>query len=159
MLSFTKKKQADPLMEYLVSFRDRMEQARKLLTDPALTAFFFVTLPEALPIAVVTRFIQWFKDFGIPVGGVLVNMVIDAASVGANSAEFVKNRVAMQQEHMQTIWRQFDDSVRAIVPLFETEIRGVPMLQRLCDAIFATDGTKLASVDSPSQPQKVGAQT
>ena len=77
MLSFTKKKEADPLMDYLVSFRDRMEHARVLLTDPALTSFFFVTLPEALPIAVVTRFIQWFNDFGIPVGGVLVNMVID----------------------------------------------------------------------------------
>jgi arsenite-transporting ATPase len=95
-----------------------------------------------LPIAVVTRFIQWFKDFGIPVGGVLVNMVIDPAAVGPNAAEFVKNRVAMQQEHMQTIWREFGDNVRAIVPLLETEIRGVPMLKRLCDAIFAADGAK-----------------
>jgi arsenite-transporting ATPase len=49
MLSFTKKKEEDPLMDYLVSFRDRMEHARKLLTDPALTSFFFVVLPEALP--------------------------------------------------------------------------------------------------------------
>ena len=136
MLSFTKKKEEDPLMTYLVSFRDRMEHARVLLTDPALTAFFFVTLPEALPIAVVTRFIQWFKDFGIPVGGVLVNMVMDPTTA-PGAAEFVRNRVAMQQEHMRTIWREFDDSVRAIVPLFETEIRGVPMLKRLCDAIFA----------------------
>jgi arsenite-transporting ATPase len=151
MLSFTKKKEKDPLMEYLVSFRDRMEHARKLLTNPSLTSFFFVTLPEALPIAVVTRFIQWFKDFGIPVGGVLVNMVIDSASLGPNAAAFVKNRVAMQQEHMQTIWREFDDSVRAIVPLFETEVRGVPMLERLCDAIFAADDAK------PAQSAGVGA--
>src|SRR5512137_1179422 len=43
MLSFTKKKEADPLMDYLLSFRDRMEHARVLLTDPALTSFFFVT--------------------------------------------------------------------------------------------------------------------
>jgi Anion-transporting ATPase len=106
MLSFTKKKETDPLMEYLVTFRDRMEHARKLLTDPALTAFFFVTLAEALPIAVVMRFIQWFKDFGIPVGGVLVKMVIDQKAVGADAAEFVKNRVATQQEHKQTIWRE-----------------------------------------------------
>jgi arsenite-transporting ATPase len=136
MLSFTKKKEEDPLMTYLVGFRERMEHARGLLTDPALTAFYFVTLPEALPIAVVTRFIQWFKDFGIPVGGVLVNMVMDPAAVGADAAEFVRNRVAMQQEHMRTIWREFDDSVRAVVPLFETEVRGVEMLKRLCDAIF-----------------------
>jgi arsenite/tail-anchored protein-transporting ATPase len=136
MLSFTKKKEADPLMDYLLSFRDRMEHARVLLTDPAKTSFFFVTLPEALPIAVITRFIQWFRDFGIPVGGVLVNMLIDQASVGADAAAFVKNRVAMQQEHMRTIWQKFDTSVRAVVPLFETEIRGVPMLQRLGSAMF-----------------------
>jgi arsenite-transporting ATPase len=141
MLSFTKKKEEDPLMDYLVSFRDRMEHARVLLTDPALTAFYFVTLPEALPIAVVTRFMHWFLEFGIPVGGVLVNMVMDPAAVGPDAAEFVKNRVAMQQEYMKTIWREFDDSVRAVVPLFETEVRGVPMLQRLCEAIFGSGGT------------------
>jgi arsenite-transporting ATPase len=146
-------------MEYLVSFRDRMQQARTLLTDPALTSFFFVTLPEALPIAVVTRFIQWFKDFGIPVGGVLVNMVIDQAQVGPNAAEFVKNRVAMQQEHMQTIWREFGDNVRAIVPLFEAEIRGVPMLQRLCDAIFAGDGVATVRHEGVSRLQEAGVRT
>jgi arsenite-transporting ATPase len=137
MLSFTKKKEKDPLMEYLVSFRERMEQARVLLTDPEKTSFFFVTLPEALPIAVITRFIQWFHDFGIPVGGVLVNMLIDRSLVGADAADFVKNRLAMQQEHMKTVWEKFDGSVRAIVPLFEGEIRGLPMLERLGDAVFA----------------------
>jgi len=136
MLSFTKKKEEDPLMGYLLSFRDRMEHGRVLLTDPAKTSFFFVTLPEALPIAVITRFIQWFHDFGIPVGGVIVNMLIDKAAVGSDAADFVKNRVAMQEEHMRTIWQKFDGSVRGIVPLFETEIRGVPMLQRLSDSLF-----------------------
>ena len=58
---------------------------------------------------------------------------------------------------MQTIWREFDDSVRAIVPLFETEVRGVPMLQRLCDAIFAADGLKPATTASVGRPQEVGA--
>ena len=128
------------------------KRTRVLLTDPALTAFYFVTLPEALPIAVVTRFIQWFKDFGIPVGGVLVNMVIDPASVGPDTAEFVKNRVATQQEHMRTIWRECGGSVRAIVPLFETEVRGVPMLRRLCDAIYAADGAKPAPDDGAGRP-------
>src|SRR5574341_1951829 len=93
-LSFTKKKEEDPLMVYLVDFRKRIEHARELLTDPEKTAFFFVTLPEALPIAVIRRFIDWFTDFGIPVGGVVVNMVIDPAEGGSDS-EFVRNRVAM----------------------------------------------------------------
>src|SRR6266545_3258021 len=136
LLSFTKKKEADPLMDYLLSFRERMESARVLLTDPEKTAFFFVTLPEALPIAVITRFINWFHDFGIPVGGVLVNMRIDESVVGSDSAEFVRNRLAMQDEHMATIWDRFPNQVRAISPLYETEVRGVEMLRRIGRSVF-----------------------
>jgi hypothetical protein len=60
---------------------------------------------------------------------------------------------------MQTIWREFDGSVRAIVPLFEKEVRGLPMLQRLCDAIFAADGAKPATGDAAGRPREVGART
>jgi arsenite-transporting ATPase len=101
-----------------------------------------VTLPEALPIAVIARFINWFHEFGIPVGGVLVNMRIDSSVVGADSAEFVRNRLAMQDEHMQTIWERFDGQVRAIAPLFETEVRGVDMLRRIGASVFTPSATQ-----------------
>jgi arsenite-transporting ATPase len=138
MLSFTKKKEADPLMDYLVEFRNRMAKARQLLTDAELTAFFFVTLAEALPIAVITRFIGWFHDFGIPVGGVIVNMLIDRAQIGADAPDFVRNRMEMQDRYMEDIRAKFDGMVRSIVPLYETEVRGVPMLQRTAADLFGT---------------------
>lgn len=137
LLSFTKKKEADPLMDYLVSFRDRMGQAQKLLTDDQLTAFFFVTLPEALPIAVITRFIGWFHDFGIPVGGVIVNMLIDRAQVNELSPEFVRNRVDMQARYMEDVWQKFEGMVRSILPLYESDVRGTNSLSRMGDALFA----------------------
>lgn len=137
MLSYSKKKEEkDPLMEYLLNFRERMQHAKELLTNPELTAFFFVTLPEALPIAVITRFINWFNEFGIPVGGVVVNMLIDEAGVANDAPDFVKNRVAMQAKYMDEIWKAFDGDVRALVPLFETEVRGVEMLRRTADRLF-----------------------
>ena len=136
LLSFTKKKEEDPLMDYLVSFRDRMGQARKLLTDPEQTAFFFVTLPEALPIAVITRFIGWFHDFGIPVGGVVVNMLIDPSEMTDASPDFCRNRVEMQDRYMEDIWKKFDGMVRSILPLYETEVRGVSMLNRMAGELF-----------------------
>jgi arsenite-transporting ATPase len=131
LLSFSKKKEDDPLMDYLLAFKERMAKAKDLLTDDALTAFFFVTLPESLPIAVITRFINWFHEFGIPVGGVIVNGVIQQDQVAKDAAEFVLNRVAMQQEHMQEIWQIFGERVRAVLPLFETEVKGAAMLYRL----------------------------
>jgi arsenite-transporting ATPase len=136
LLSYSKKKEKDPLMEYLLTFRDRMEHAKELLTDDSKTAFFFITLPEALPIAVITRFLNWFEEFGIPVGGVVVNMRIDPADVGENPAEFVRNRLEMQQEYMEEIWGRFDN-VRSIVPLFETQVQGVDMLARTAGYLFA----------------------
>jgi arsenite-transporting ATPase len=137
MLSFTKKKEDDPLLEYLLQFRTRMGRARQILTDEAQTAFFFVTLPEALPIAVITRFIGWFHEFGIPVGGVIVNMVLDREALGADLPEFVENRLAMQAEHLRTIAEKFDASVRAVIPLFDQEVRGVAMLDQAAAALFA----------------------
>src|SRR5713226_6636530 len=138
LLSFTKKKEADPLMDYLVSFRERIGHARELLTDKARTAFFFVTLPEALPIAVIKRFIQWFHDFGIPVGGVVVNMLIRKDQVEQGGPDFVKNRVAMQEAYMQEIWRDFDGAVRAVIPLFDNEVRGVESLRKVLPYAFTT---------------------
>src|ERR671918_1454988 len=138
-LSFTKKKEEDPLMVYLVDFRKRIEHARELLTDPEKTAFFFVTLPEALPIAVIRRFIDWFTDFGIPVGGVVVNMVIDREQA-AEGGEFVRNRVAMQEGYLREIREAFDGQVRAVLPLFDSDIRGVPMLTKAGERLFAQAG-------------------
>ncbi len=135
-LSFSKKKEQDPLMDYLLKFKDRMAKAQSLLTDNRLTAFFFATLPEALPIAVITRFINWFYEFGIPVGGVVVNGIIQKDQVGKDAAEFVHNRVKMQDEHMEEIWNIFGDKVRATIPLFETEVRGTPMLNRMIEHLF-----------------------
>jgi arsenite-transporting ATPase len=136
LLSFTKKKEEDPLLGYLLKFKDRMAKAQGLLTDDNLTAFFFATLPESLPIAVITRFINWFHEFGIPVGGVVVNGLIQKEQVGKDAAEFVLNRVLMQDEHMAEIWNIFGDRVRAIIPLFETQVKGSKMLSRLMEHLF-----------------------
>jgi len=150
VLSFTKKKEKDPLMDYLVGFRDRMGHARELLTDPAKTSFFFVTLAEALPIAVIKRFINWFHDFGIPVGGVIVNMLIQSAQLKPDSPEFVKNRVAMQDAYMEEIWRDFDGRVRAIIPLLDDEVRGTKSLEGVIQYAFAPSGRAFAE----GKPQK-----
>ena len=122
-------------MEYLVEFRDRIGHARELLTDPEKTAFFFVTLPEALPIAVIRRFIGWFNDFGIPVGGVIINEVISAADA-KTGGEFVRNRVDMQHGYLDEIRERFPGQVRAIVQLYDSDVRGTAALQKAGAELF-----------------------
>jgi arsenite-transporting ATPase len=137
-LSFRKKKveqEEDPLLDYLVTFRDRIDHMRTLLIDDQKSAFFFVTLLESLPIAVIRRFIGWFEDFGIPIGGVIVNQAIDKSEVGDDAAEFVINRIRMQDRYREEVKDSFEN-VRAEIPLFEREVRGVEMVAKLSEALF-----------------------
>ena len=136
-LSFSRKQQDDPLMDYLLGLRERMSKAEKLLADKALTAFFFVTLPESLPIAVTARFIDWSSGMGMPVGGVIVNGVMQKGEINERTAEFVRSRIAMQDEHMAEIRSRFSERVRAVIPLFETEVKGSAMLERMATYLFA----------------------
>jgi arsenite-transporting ATPase len=139
-LSFRKKKVAeeeDPLMEYLTTFRDRIEHMRVLLTDEEKSAFFFVTLLESLPIAVIRRFIGWFKDFGIPIGGVIINEAIDKSEVGKDSAQFILNRVKMQDKYREEVYKSFEN-VCGEIPLFDNEVRGVDMVKKVTQALFSS---------------------
>jgi len=137
-LSFRKKKaeeEEDPLLEYLTTFRDRIERMRVILTDKEKSAFFFVTLLESLPIAVIRRFIGWFHEFGIPIGGVVVNQAIDKSEVGEDTAEFIRNRVSMQDRYREEVYQSFE-KVRGEIPLFEKEVRGLDMVRKLKESLF-----------------------
>jgi len=70
------------------------------------------------------------------VGGVIVNGLIQKEQVGKDAAEFVINRVKMQDEHMKEIWEIFGDRVRSVIPLFETEVKGAKMLNRTINHLF-----------------------
>jgi arsenite/tail-anchored protein-transporting ATPase len=138
-LSFRKKKaeeEEDPLLDYLTTFRDRIERMRVILTDKEKSSFFFVTLLESLPIAVIRRFIGWFHDFGIPIGGVIVNQAIDKSEVGEETAEFIRNRVSMQDRYREEVYQDFE-KVRGEIPLFEKEVRGLGMVRKLKESLFA----------------------
>jgi anion-transporting ArsA/GET3 family ATPase len=86
---------------------------------------------------VITRFIDWFREFNIPVGGVIVNMQIDKNCILEDCPDFVKNRVAMQDAYMEKIDQEFGNRVRAVLPLLETEVRGVDMLKRMVSLLYS----------------------
>jgi hypothetical protein len=65
-----------------------------------------------------------------------VNLVIDKQGVDQNAPAFVLNRIAMQDSYMEEIRSSFAN-VRAVVPLFEKEVRGLEMLKRTAESLFA----------------------
>ncbi|HWR26622.1 MAG TPA: ArsA family ATPase [candidate division Zixibacteria bacterium] len=129
-LSFKKDKKEvkDTMIRGLLESRQKTGEIRKLLTTPELTAFYFVTLPLALPISVVERFIYWVRAFQIPVGGVIVNQVMPLSD---SRSSFVVNKQAEQKRYLELVDKKFGELVAARIPMFDGEIRGVEMLKKV----------------------------
>jgi arsenite-transporting ATPase len=129
-LSFRKDRVAeevksDPMMADLLRQHEKMSRAKAILSDVERTAFIFVTIPLALPIAVVQRFIKMVQAFDMPVGGVFVNRIIPRAVAEGDATDYMKNSYQQQSRYMDMISEQLGGLVTAYIPLYATEVAGV----------------------------------
>jgi len=146
-LSFRKEKivqelKKDPLLISLAGTKKKTEEARKLLTDSERTAFFFVTLPLALPIAVIERFITWVQAFQIPIGGVIVNEVIPTVN-SEKLSPYVANRTNEQAGYLKLAEEKFPGMIRAVLPLYEREVNGLDMVSKMAQSLSLGSETRI----------------
>jgi arsenite-transporting ATPase len=140
-LSFRKEKiqeelKKDPLLISLLGTREQTDKGRSLLTDSEKTAFFFVTLPLSLPIAVIERFIGWVQAFDIPMGGIIVNEVLPKEEFDlTKTSSYIVNKIKEQDHYLKIIHKKFPGLVRAYVPLYEAEVTGLNMIARVAQAL------------------------
>jgi len=127
----------DPLMADLISMHERFTQVKSVLVDPETTAFFFVTLPLALPIAVVKRFITMVRSYDIAIGGVIVNEVLRREAVEATQGEeYLTNKYHEQLNYLRTIKQDLGALVRGFVPLYPQEVVGMGSLAQVAEDLF-----------------------
>lgn len=142
-LSFRKEKvmeeiKKDPLMADLISMNERFTKVREVLLNSDETAFFFVTLPLSLPIAVVKRFIKMVNAYDIPVGGVIVNQIIPKSIGEAERATtYIKNKYREQLHYMEIVEREFKDLVVSYIPMYPREVVGVDMVRRVAEDLLS----------------------
>ena len=129
----------DPLIADLLAMNERFTKVKAVLVDEASTAFFFVTLPLALPIAVVRRFITMVGEYGIPVGGVIVNQVLDSELIGERGEgdEYLSNKFEEQRGYLSDIERELGGLVRGFLPLYPGEVDGVDDVARAAKDLLA----------------------
>jgi arsenite-transporting ATPase len=126
----------DPLMADLLSMNDRFKTAQKILTNPDETAFFFVTLPQSLPISVVKRFITMVKGFDIPIGGVLVNGIMPDDAFNLDGSGFLEGKREEQGKYLKVIEDELGDLVSAHVLLQPLEVAGLDSLKQVIADMF-----------------------
>ncbi len=111
----------------------RFDRIIAQMKDPERSAFAFVVYPESTPVIEAYRAMVDLRAAGIETQFVVANQVLQSEYC---TNEYFKNRKKMQEKYLGEINRRFQMPV-TVMPLFETEITGLSMIERAADALFA----------------------
>ncbi|MEF8841516.1 MAG: TRC40/GET3/ArsA family transport-energizing ATPase [Haloarculaceae archaeon] len=128
-------------LEDLRELSARVERLRDALRDPGRTDFRVVMVPEGMSVVETERLVDRLREFGIPVGTVVVNRVMqDLADVSGaetdwfvapdlDSCAFCKRRWEVQRNALSRAQDLFRGVEVKRVPLFAEEVRGEETLR------------------------------
>jgi len=131
-----KETEEDKILKELQYIKHRINASSSILTDKLKTAFYFVLIPEEMIILDTQKAAGLFAKYDVPLAGYIVNRVIPAELASKNIPEYLRNRMEMQTKYLQKIKDTFGSEVLTNVPEFERDITGLPMIERVANALF-----------------------
>lgn len=131
-----KETEEDKILRELQDIKYRINTSSSILTDKEKTAFFFVIIPEEMAILDTQKAAGLFAKFQVPLSGYIVNRVIPPELADQNIPDYLQHRMEMQEGYLKRIDRLFGDEVLARVPEFERDITGLPMIEKMAQAMF-----------------------
>jgi arsenite-transporting ATPase len=131
-----KELEEDMILKELQYIKHRISTSSGILTDRQKTAFFFVVIPEEMILIDTQKAAQLFAKFNVPISGYIVNRVLPESLAQQAIPEYLRNRLQMQRGYLKKITDLFGNEVLASVPEFERDITGLPMIQKMAEAMF-----------------------
>jgi arsenite-transporting ATPase len=129
--------QEDAILSELNFIRSRLDFVGTIMRDSEHTAFFYVLIPEEMAILDTQKAIRMFREFGIPISGVIINQVYPVELLNdLSTPEFLKNRIIMQQKHMKKIRELFGEMILGTVPMLDREPKGLEMIEKIANILY-----------------------
>ncbi len=129
--------QEDLVLQELEYIKGRLDFVSKMVRDKTHTAFFYVLIPELMPILDTRKALEMFRAFDVTVSGVVVNQVYpESLRSEAGVPEFLKNKVTSQQAYVGQITGEFGELIRGVVPMFDREPKGLKMIGKVADVLY-----------------------
>lgn len=126
----------DMILKELMDIKYRINTSSGILTDSQKTAFFFVIIPEEMALLDTEKAAGLFAKYDVPLCGYVVNRVIPPELGQKNIPDYLRNRLAMQEGYLNRIDDTFGEQVLARIPEFERDITGLPMIEKVAEAMF-----------------------
>jgi arsenite-transporting ATPase len=120
-------------LEQLEGMKERIKQAKQILTNPVKTHYNIVMIPEMMSILESERAIQTLNEYGIPVETIIVNQIFPKKT----DCNFCEAKRKQQIERMESIDEKFNKHDIKKVELFKEEVEGFSVLEKLSEKIHS----------------------
>ena len=131
-----KETEEDMILKELMDIKYRINTSSSILTDKEKTAFFFVIIPEEMVLLDTQKAAGLFAKYQVPLSGYVVNRVIPAELGQKSIPDYLRHRLEMQEGYLHRIDDVFGKEVLARIPEFERDITGLPMIEKVAEAMF-----------------------
>jgi arsenite-transporting ATPase len=128
----------DMILKELLDIKHRINTSSGILTDRVKTAFFFVIIPEEMILLDTQKAAGLFAKYQVPLSGYVVNRVIPPELGQQKIPDYLQHRLEMQAGYLTQIDRMFGSEVLARIPEFERDITGLPMIEKVAEAMFGS---------------------
>lgn len=114
--------------------KEKFDQVMEMMRDKNLTTFSFVMYPENTPIMEAYRASKELESTSIHTQLIIANLIIPPEQA---KSPFFQKRRNMQLRYIENIKEKFEKAAIIEMPLFEKEIKGLEMLEKISMDLFA----------------------
>ena len=129
------RKESQEMKEELERFRKRVLHVRRILSDPNITSFTLVTIPEKMGINETLRAHQSLLEYKLPVSSCLVNRVTPEFD-----HEFLQKRRNAELLRISELSKSLDGVEVSMMELLDEEVVGVANLRKVAADLYGVIG-------------------
>ena len=128
----------DPVFKELLSAYKVYQRAYEVLRDASRTRVYLVMTPEELPLLETLRAYNFLKRFEIPVGGVVVNRVIEWEKARGNP--ILETEYRRQEDILRRVEKEFTGLPKVLVPYEPRQPKGLRALATIAEKLSVLEG-------------------
>ncbi len=121
------------VLEALYKLDEATAELRETLSDPEITSYRVVVIPEKMVVREAERAIGYLGLFNYPVDSVIINRVLPEM---ADAGEFMQKRRELQAKYLKLIRDNFRPLPLWDVPYYSDEVVGMTALSKLANDCF-----------------------
>ena len=119
-------KQEKAIKDELERFKKRVAHIRRVISDPTITRFTLVTIPESMGVAETIRASEQLSEFNISINGVIINRLTPNLD-----HEFLISRRTVENGYVGKLSEHFEGIDIAKIELGESDVHGFELLDEI----------------------------